>query len=75
MRQFYKVTAPIRRTDGETYHIRVGSAFTMGKSGDINVYIDALPGGATSFTLTPTPRVCPVCDDGACETKSEECGK
>jgi hypothetical protein len=26
-------------------------------------------------TPAPKPRLCPVCKDGACETKSERCGK
>lgn len=33
-----------------------------------------LPVGATRLK-SERPKRCPVCDDAACETKSEECGK
>lgn len=42
MKRMYKVISPIKRGDGSTYWMRVGTAHTN-RDDSINIYLDALP--------------------------------
>jgi hypothetical protein len=44
-KRMYKVLSPIKKKDGTTFWMRLGSAFTN-KDESINIYVDAIPLGA-----------------------------
>ena len=49
-KRMFKVISPIKRNDGSTFWMRVGTAF-VNKDESINVYIDALPLQGRDTTL------------------------